>query len=69
MPAQDYEYPDGRRLRLDGQGGAEFQMGDRTYKHQGSYWFDTVTGEMAPKDVSNKASSAIWSAEHGHPPR
>jgi hypothetical protein len=44
-------------------------MGDRTYKHQGSYWFDTVTGEMAPKDVSNKASSAIWSAEHGHPPR
>nr|MDP9482840.1 hypothetical protein [Chloroflexota bacterium] len=69
LPGQQLEYSDGNRLRLDGNGHAEFDSGGRTYRHEGSGWVDAQTGETAPRAVGGKAYAAIWDAEHGMPPR
>jgi hypothetical protein len=65
MPAQDVDLGEGRSLSLDGQGHLEYQEGGRTFRHEGSSWVDSQTGEPAPKSVAGRASGAQSQLESG----
>lgn len=72
LPEQESEFPDGSKLRLDGEGGAEYREGDRAARLEGDRWVDPATGEPASKAFSEKAGSRVRDVEENlrtNPPR
>jgi len=56
-------YPDGSRLRLDGQGGAEFQQGPNTARLQGHDWVDPKTGQRVDRGLWASADHRLRELE------
>ena len=72
LPAQEGESADGSKLRLDGEGGAEYQEGDRTVRLEGDRWVDPTTGQPAAPDLADRAGNALGEIEEQlrlNPPR
>ena len=57
--AREETYRDGAKLRLDGQGGAEYEEGPNRAKLVGNDWVDPKTGQPVDRGVGAKADHRL----------
>lgn len=59
LPEQEAEFPDGSKLRNDGQGGVEYQEDDLTIRLEGDRWVDSSTGKPVTTGIADRAAEKL----------